>query len=217
VAEAAALMPVAHRRDRMLGAYGRAPDDGITADHPMRRTSPYRMRVLATDQLDAAGPTLALYEWEPLTALVRDLLGLDRLYRVEDPLMRCNVTYLSEGDEHGWHFDGNDFVVSLMLQAAERGGAFEYAPGIRTAEDENFDGVAAVMDGRPGLSRLLAVEPGTLALFRGRRALHRVTRVEGARPRIILLLSYDERRETVWGPEAQRRVFGRAAGEAPVP
>jgi hypothetical protein len=216
-AEAMASMPAAHRRDRMLRAYGRAPEDWMAADHPVRRTSPYRMRVLATDQMDPAGATLGLYEWQPLTELVRDLLGLYALYRVEDPLMHCNFTYLGDGDEHGWHFDGNDFVVSLLLQSARRGGAFEYAPGIRSADDENFDGVAAVMNGSPGLTRLLAVEPGTLALFRGRQALHRVTRVEGNRPRIILLLSYDERRDTIWGPEAQRRVFGRAAGEAPVP
>jgi len=93
----------------------------------------------------------------------------------------------------------------------------EFAPGIRDDGDENYDGVAAVMEGTPGLTRLIRAEPGTLALFRGRRALHRVTRVSGARPRIMMLLSFDEREETVWGAEAQRRVFGRAAGEALVP
>ena len=215
--EAEALLPVAHRRDRMLNAYAMAPEPWMDADHPVRRTSPYRMNVAATDQMDPLGPTLALYNWGPLTDLVRDILGLPILHRVVDPLMRCNVTYLNDGDEHGWHFDTNDFVVSLLLQSAEQGGGFEFAPGIRSDDDENFDGVRAVMDRKPDLTRLLKVEPGTLVLFKGRHALHRVTPVAGGRPRIIALFSYDERPDTDWDRTRSRRVFGRAAGEAPVP
>ena len=167
--------------------------------------------------MDQHGLTLALYNWYPLTDLVRDILDLPVLHRVVDPLMRCNVTFLNDGDEHGWHFDANDFVVSLLLQSAERGGAFEFAPGIRSDADQNFDGVRAVMEGKPDLTRTLKVEPGTLVLFKGRHALHRVIPVAGGRPRIIALFSYDEREDTNWGPDAQRRVFGRAAGEVPVP
>lgn len=217
VAEAMAILPAAHRRDRMLTPYPWGADPDLPPDHTVHRTSPYRMQVAATDQMDPAGATLALYEWDVLTDFLREMLDLPALYLVRDPLLRCNFTYLRDGDEHGWHFDGNDFVVSLLLQSAEEGGVFEFAPGIRDDGDENYDGVAAVMEGIPGLTRLIRAEPGTLALFRGRRALHRVTRVSGARPRIMLLLSYDEREETVWGAEAQRRVFGRAAGEAVVP
>ena len=36
--------------------------------------------------------------------------------------------YYSRGDEHGWHFDGADAVVTLMLQAPLAGGQFEYVP-----------------------------------------------------------------------------------------
>jgi hypothetical protein len=217
VAEAAALIPVSHRRDRMLSAYERAATAGTDETHPLRRASPYLMRVTATDQMDPAGPTLAVYEWDALTRLVGDILELPALYRVADPLMRCNFTILGDGDEHGWHFDGNDFVVSLLLQAPESGGAFEFAPGVRDETDENFATVKAIMDGAPGLTRLQSVEPGTLVLFRGKRALHRVTRVSGPRPRIIALFSYDEAPGMVWDAAIQRRVFGRAAGEAPVP
>jgi hypothetical protein len=181
----------------------------------MRHTSPYRMRVTATDQMDPHGPTVTVYESENLTRLVGEILDL-AVHRVCDPLMRCNFTILGEGDEHGWHFDGNDFVVSLLLQAPEQGGVFEFAPNIRDEAHENFETVKAIMGGRPGLTRLQAVEPGTLVIFRGKRALHRVTRVEGKRPRIIALFSYDERPGMVWPANVQRRVFGRAAGEQPV-
>ena len=214
---AGALFEVAHRRDRMLGAYEAEPEAWMDDDHPVRRTSPYRMHVIATDQFDRSDPTLRLYEWDPFLELVREILDLPELHRLTDPLMRCNLTFLGDGDQHGWHFDGNDFVVSLLLQRGEEGGAFEFAPGIRTTDDENYDAVRSAMDEQPGTTRLLTMEPGTLVLFQGRYALHRVTEVRGPRPRIIALFSFDEEEETNHGPEVHRRIFGRAAGEAPVP
>ena len=213
---AGALYDVAHRRDRMLGAYTHEPEGWMDDDHPVRRTSPYRMHVIATDQFDPSDPVLRLYEWDPLLELVRDILDLPELHRLTDPLMRCNLTFIGDGDQHGWHFDANDFVVSLLLQSGEEGGAFEFAPGVRTEDDENYDGVRAVMDEEPGTTRLLAIEPGTLVLFQGRRALHRVTPVRGDRTRIIALFSYDERAETSYGPDVHHRIFARTAGEAPV-
>ena len=53
------------------------------------------------------------------------------------------------------------------------------------------------------------LRPGTLSLFRGQRSLHHVTRVAGARPRLIALFSYD-RRPGMWFPDEVRRgVYGR--------
>jgi len=49
--------------------------------------------------------------------------------------------YYSHGDELGWHFDGADSVVTLMLQAPTAGGQFEYVPMLRSADDENQEGV----------------------------------------------------------------------------
>ncbi len=53
--------------------------------------------------------------------------------------------------------------------------------------------------------------PGALVLFRGRRALHRVTPVEGVRPRIIAVLSYDPEPGKRLTPHTQRLFYGRAA------
>ena len=47
------------------------------------------------------------------------------------------------------------------------------------------------MDGRSPALRLLPAEAGTLIVFQGKRALHRVTPVRGGRTRIIALFSYD--------------------------
>ena len=118
---------------------------------------------------------------------------------------------MAPGGQHGWHFDGNDFVVTILLQAAERGGAFEFAPAIRTEADQNYAAVARVMDGDPTLVRRPTVTPGTLMLFRGKHSLHRVAPVEGARPRIIAIFSYDRRPGMVFPPYVQRNAVGRTA------
>ncbi len=211
--EALALAPSAHRRNKMLGVYPEDTPDMQDATHPIRRRSAYRMNVVATDQIDQNGPILAVHSWPHLVRLVADILEMPELHVVADPMMRCNFTILGGGDEHGWHFDGNDFVVSLMIQQAESGGEFEFAPNVRDTGQPNYEGVRAVMDETPGSSRLIRAEPGTLALFRGRRSLHRVTRVRGSRQRIIALLSYHETPGLVNSPEAQHRVFNRAYGE----
>ena len=214
LSEALALAPAAHRRDNLLGAYPESVPETPDASHPVRRRSAYRMGVVATDQIDAEGPILAIYEWPPLIRLVADILEMPELHVVADPMMRCNFTFLGNGDEHGWHFDGNDFVVSLMIQQAASGGEFEFAPNIRGLDRPNYEGVRDVMDERPGCTRLIRAGPGTLILFRGRRSLHRVTRVQGHRLRVIALLSYHETPGLVNGPAAQRRVFNRAYGES---
>jgi len=207
--DAAVARPSVHRRDIMLGAYDKQPDEEVPAEHPLRRRSPYKMWVAATDLLPRDGAVMRLYGLDPLTELVRDILGEKELYRCADPLLSCNLTYLREGDQHGWHFDGNDFVVSLLLQAPERGGEFEFAPGIRSDEDEHFDDVLAVMEQRSPLLKRKKVTPGTLMLFCGRRALHRVSPVSGPRERIIALFSYDRRPDMQFSTTTRRNAVGR--------
>jgi hypothetical protein len=208
--EAEAAVARGFRRDQMLGP-GVKPDPAMPADHPARRTHPYRMDLAATDLLPSDGLIRRLYQWDGLTDLVRDAIGEPVLYRCADPLVSCVTTHMGPDDQHGWHFDGNDFVVSLLLQKAESGGAFEVAPAIRTPDDEAWDAVGAAMDGRwPGV-RTLPVEPGTLLIFQGKYALHRVTPVAGARRRIIALFSYDRLPGMVFPDRVRLNATGRLA------
>ena len=149
--------PDAHYRDLLLGAYGGEADPALPADHPRRRVHPFRMGVLAYDRFPAQSLLRRLYEWDALTDLIAAILGEPELHRCADPLLSCNVTLMAPGGQHGWHFDGNDFVVTILLQAAERGGAFEFAPAIRTDADQNYPAVARVMAGDPTLVRRPAV------------------------------------------------------------
>jgi len=91
-----------------------------------------------------------------------------------------------EGNGFPWHFDTNNFTVTLAIQNADGGGAFEYAPGIRKGS-ENFSEVCRVLDGTSDLINVLELEPGDLQLFRGRHSLHRVTPLIGTTPRYVAI------------------------------
>lgn len=209
--EGLATLPQAHRRDRMLGAYDIEPGPDMAADHPVRRRHPYRMHVTATDLLPPAGMIRSLYERDDMTELVADLLEETSLHRCADPLLSCAVTIMGEGDQHGWHFDSNDFVVTLLLQKPEQGGDFEFCPGIRSDADQNFAGVAAAMDGAALGLRCPCVEAGTLMLFRGKQSIHRVTPVAGPRRRVIAIFSYDRMPGMMFSERTRLQAVGRTA------
>lgn len=207
--EAMALAPQAHRRREMKTAYDCAAPAGLPPDHPRRRRHLYSMAAIAYDEFGADSPTRALYEWDVLTAFIAAAVGGGPLFRCADELASCTVTMLADGDEHGWHYDSNDFVVSLLLQTAEDGGHFELWPHLRTPTDERYDIVGRLFDGEHiGLLRP-EMQPGTLSLFRGQRSLHHVTRVGGPRPRLIALFSYDRGPDMRFSDAVRMSVYGR--------
>jgi hypothetical protein len=151
-----------------------------------------------------------IYGSDEVLAFVAAALEKDVLYQSADPLDGVNMTVYEEGDELGWHFDQSEFSVTLMIQRSEGGGDFEYAPMVRTPEDERYDDVRAVLVGETP-PKLLASEPGTLAFFRGRYSLHRVPPVVGATPRMNSVLTYSVDRGHMLSPMAQRMYYGRTA------
>ena len=194
VAEAQALEPSAYRHDNLRTPYSWRCNDGFSPGHPRSQLFRNRSGLVHADQFPGDGPIERLYEWDPLTDFVREALGYETLHRSACPHLSLVMGVEGEEGQLGWHFDTNDAVISLLLQPADEGGYFEYAPYIRSEEDENYSQVARVFAGEPGVSKRQAMAPGTFILFKGRRSCRRVTPVGStARPRLIALLSYDER------------------------
>lgn len=210
-AEVLAAVPRAYRREKLFSAYDEESEKDrlLPESHPRRRRHLNRQYVVTTDVLPPRGLLASLYNEDVLTARIADILGLPALHRLADPIMSCTATVMSDGDTHGWHFDLNEFVVSILLQAPAAGGTFEFAPDIRSADDENYAAVAALMDGGSAALRSVRVEAGTLLIFRGRRALHRVSPVLGKTPRVIALFSYDLVPGVTYSSEVYMRVVGR--------
>ncbi len=206
--EALALLPLAYEKNTRRNAYFTKEDPGLPPDHPLRAFFPLKMSQLANDAIPKTAAIQQLYEWDPLTDFIRLVLGLDALYRIADPFLALNLTYLKAGDLQPWHYDHNEFTVTLLLQEPVAGGVFEYAPRLRTDQDENFTAVKRLFDDAYDDVRTLPRRPGTLTVFKGRHAMHRVTEVRGERQRISALLSYDSQPNQFATDETNAFIYG---------
>jgi hypothetical protein len=191
VHDADALAPRAHPSGGQGTAYLEFPDFSLPEDHPRLHFADYRVRAVAYDITPLGSPLRRLYEWDPLKDLIEAILCRGPIYRYADPFGALNLAVMGQGDQLQWHFDQTDFVVSLAIQSADGGGDFEVVPRIRSADDEHYDEVAAVLAGQRARVETLAMTPGTLLVFEGRHSLHRVSPVEGSRWRHVGLLAYD--------------------------
>ncbi|MSP81815.1 MAG: arpA protein [Alphaproteobacteria bacterium] len=208
-AEVMAGLPRSYRRDRTamgIYTYG-APN--APAEHPALGPNRSAQAILAGDLIPEDGAIWSLFKWDALTAFVGAVTGCPKLYRSADPLASCTMTALGRGDQHGWHLDDNDFVVSLLLQEPESGGRFEVVSDVRTEAGIDFDRVAAALAGTSSDIVRPELRAGTLSVFRGQRALHRVSPVDGGRSRLIALFSYDRRPGMMFPREVHLGAFGR--------
>jgi len=191
------------------------PADSLEADDPRRLRIRSGKEGTALDDIPIGSPVRTLYESEEMLTFIGAALEVDAIFRSEDPLGALNYMYYATGDELGWHFDGADFVVTLLLQAPEAGGTFEFVPMLRTEGDRNDDGVRALLAGDRARIRTMSGDPGTLALFRGHWSPHRVTPVEGPRVRINAVLSYARAPGHRLGEETYRLFYGRTPVPSP--
>lgn len=211
VREVNALRPRVHLRETPQRLYPRsvALDPSIPVDSPLRGSGRCVEGVLVYDLFGASSRLRELYESPSLSPFLAKALQ-QPVYPCADPMVSVIVLAMDDGHEHGWHFDSNDYVVSLLLQQPEAGGEFEYVPLIRSDEDENHSAVADVINGSSDSVISVAAEPGTLVVFRGLRSVHRVAPVHGPRQRLIALLSYSSQPGFIFSDELRVANAGRS-------
>lgn len=209
VAEGDRVAPHAHRSFNRTNAYFTQDRPDLPVSHPLRRFYGRSNAFVPADNFAADSPLRALYEWPGFAPFIQHALGESRFHRYADPLADVIINAVEEGGGFPWHFDTNNYTVTLAIQNAEDGGAFEYAPDLRSATDENYAGVEAVLDGDPSGVRALHLEPGDLQIFKGRYSLHRVTPTRGARRRYVGIFSFVEEPGMVGSPERTRQLYGR--------
>ncbi|GAA2611607.1 arpA protein [Actinomadura fulvescens] len=208
--EGAAVAPLAHYDVETVNVYNIAVDSELPEGHPGRKTFERGNAFVARDRIPPASVIQQLYSSEPFQRFVARCFGLPRVFELADPLSGLCLNVLEPGREHPWHFDTNEFTVSMLTQEPESGGVFEYCPGIRSADAENFDDVRSVLEGRgEPLVRRLPLRPGDLQLFKGRYSLHRVSAVEGTRARHSAIFAYSERPGVIGSVARTRQLFGR--------
>lgn len=206
--EAEATAPFAHRSFNRTNAYFTKDDPSLPDDHPARQFFDRSNAFIPADNFLKSGPLRQIHDHPNFDGFIQSCLQQDRFYRYADPLADVIINAAGAGSGFPWHFDTNNFTVTLAIQNAEQGGAFEYAPNIR-ANDENFDAVARVLDGTSDQVTKLHLEPGDLQLFKGRYSLHRVAPLSGTRPRYVAIFSYVEEPDMVATPERCKQLYGK--------
>ena len=196
-----------HRREHNI--YFQPKIDGVAPDHPALATLSTANRTLCADQL-AETPLMAVYEDPDFIRFLADLMGKPALFTMDDPLARVNAMTYREGEALNWHFDRSEFTTTILLEAPEAGGDFEYRPALRTADDANYDGVAKLLRGEDRQVQTVTLKPGALNVFKGRNTAHRVTPPVGLRPRTIAVLSYYETQGVTFSAEERIGFYGRS-------
>ena len=198
-----------HRNFNRTNAYFTQDRPDLPQSHPLRRFYDRSNAFVPADNFAADSMLRALYEWPAFAPFIQSALGEQRFFRYADPLADVIINLAEEGNGFPWHFDTNNYTVTLAIQNAESGGEFEYSPNLRSATDENYAGVQAILDGDAARVRTLHLEPGDLQIFKGRHALHRVTPLRGPRPRYVAIFSFAEHPAMVGSPERTRQLYGR--------
>jgi hypothetical protein len=208
-AEGRSVAPFAWSRIEAVNAYNTSCQD-LPEWHPCWIPLERGNAFVARDQIPPNFLISQLFHNPPFKRFVAACFGMKRVFELADPLSGLCLNVLKAGREHPWHFDTNEFTVSLLTQKPKSGGVFEYCPNIRSPGDENFSTVRDVLEGRGGqLVQRVVLEAGDLLLFRGRYSLHRVTPVEGETERHSAILAYTKEPGVIGSPERTRQLFGR--------
>jgi hypothetical protein len=128
VAEADRVSPAAHRSYNRTNAYFTKDDPTLPASHPKRRFYDRSNVFVPADNFGLESILRALYEWPAFAPFVQAALQEDRFFRYADPLADVIVNVVEEGGGFPWHFDTNNYTVTLAIQNGRSGGVFEYAP-----------------------------------------------------------------------------------------
>ena len=211
VTEADRIAPDAFSCRDTHNVYMEENDDRYPADHPRRRPQTTILDSIAFDQIRPTDGLHRLYTWDPLLSFIADVLNKKHYYRMADPLAAVTVNVMHQGQNHGWHFDEAEVTTTLMLQAPEEGGAFEYAPNVRPEDRGSYEIVDRVLRGRYPDIRTLKAKPGTLILFVGYRSMHRVTEVKGDVTRYVAVFCFKDQPDVCNSPEVQKLFYGRTA------
>ena len=203
VREAEALIPWGHYYDEPRSAYVDEEETAHPAWHPRRVRHSNRYRQVLNHRVPNDALLRSLFLCPELTDFVRRVLGHETLFTSACPHLALTLQIAWEGDCNGWHYDGNDGVVTLLLQEPESGGSFQYAPYIRGEGGgeaaQNYEAVSALFADPQTHARRAKISAGTFTLFNGSRSLHGVAPVgPTARPRIVAIFSYDRRPDMVF-------------------
>jgi hypothetical protein len=198
-----------HRNFTRTNPYFLPDRDDLPSSHPIRRFYDRSNAFVPADNLGSDSILRAIFEWPAFSPFIKAVLQEEKFFPYADPLADVIVNLAEEGGGFPWHFDTNNFTVTLAIQNAESGGEFEYSPMVRSLTEENYEQVEKVLDGDKSMIKTVILEPGDLQIFKGRYSLHRVAPLRGKRKRYVAIFSYVSEPGMVSSPQRAKELYGR--------
>ncbi|MEM7563601.1 MAG: hypothetical protein AAF353_11210 [Pseudomonadota bacterium] len=195
--------------DKLCNVYLNDGDSEYPQDHPINVFIPRTNGFITADLFGDETCAHQMYYWEPLKQFLSECLGKNELHIYEDPVSNMIVNVGKPGQQFNWHFDTNEFTITMLLQAADSGGIFEYIPALRTSEDECYSEVDKVLKGDRSRVRQLELNAGDLQFFLGRFSLHQVTENTGNTDRLLLIMSFSEQPGMVGSMARVKTLYGK--------
>jgi hypothetical protein len=211
-AETTKLAPSALFSSEEYTPYGSGPDESFLQQHPRRRAHRSTSGSVTRDLIPRDTAIQRLYSNRAFMDLIASCLEADEIHQFSDPMRGLIINAMDENNVLGWHFDANEFIVSLMTRRANTGGTFEYCPNLRAPGHENFEAVRSVLDGNKNQVRTLDLRVGDLQIFKGRYSLHRVNRIESG-TRHTVIFGYARQPGFIGSVASTMKVYGRVTPE----
>lgn len=202
------LLPTAETLTIKRTIYQGEVDPNAPENDPRRMEYVHVATQLANDQIPDSTFLSQLYNSSLLTDFIRRVQKKDTLHRYADQFQALNVVALQPDSWHAWHYDTNECTVTLLLQAAEKGGEFTFIPNSRTDEDEDRERVDRLLSGDMSAAQTFSRRAGAFTLFCGGYSLHGVTKVEGSIPRITAIFTYSEEPNEAASDDINIRIYG---------
>ncbi|HUW04477.1 MAG TPA: 2OG-Fe(II) oxygenase [Acidimicrobiales bacterium] len=213
VDESARLEGEAFYADTTHNVYLTPTEPGLAEDHPFNRQVRSSKGLIADDQIPSSSLLRQVYDDLAFRMFLCGVLGIDDVHPYADELSSINIHFAPEGRELGWHFDNSSFAVTMLLQAPEGGGVFEFVAGVRDPNGERdgeFERVRRVLDDELQADTL-QFAPGDLVVFRGRSALHRVTPTQGSVTRMLVVFAFNDQPGVGLSESALMTFYGRTS------
>jgi len=208
--EAIARQPHAfYSAQKLCNAYLNDGDSQFPADHPRNRFLPRSNGFVTADLFDKETASYRLYHWEPLKQFLATCLDKAELFIYDDPVSNMIVNVGKPGQQFNWHFDTNEFTITMLLKSATSGGIFEYVPNLRSQHDECYAEVGKVLNGDRRRVKSLELNAGDLQFFLGRYSLHQVTENTGGNNRLLLIMSFTEKPGMIGSMARVKNLYGK--------
>ena len=185
------------------------PDPDLPDEHIRNLPQTTDKGCVTHDQIPLNSPLRTLYECAVFRGFLKVVLS-NSIFPYADKLSSINLNYFERGHQLGWHYDNASFAITLMVQAPEKGGEFQYLENLRNFENsyQGYTKTENLVKGRLAYKTII-IRDGTLVLFRGRNSLHRVTPVKSDNARILATLNFNTERGIMLSEMARMTFFGR--------